>query len=416
MFIKRIIKWLLRGIAAIVLLAVASLILLLAFLSREHRTEITLPQPSGRFAVGRTSDVWINQAETDELAPSAGTPRELVVWIWYPAAPAASAKPVEYLPAPWRAAEARHSGALMSKFLTRDLSLVRAHSTSDPDVSPEQPSYPVVILRAGGGAFTTDYTTLAEDLASHGYVVVGFDAPYRTSLVVFPDGHVVERAPANNPENLNAEEANRLINRLLPMWTSDTKFVLNQLQRLNADSSGKFAGRLDMERVGMFGHSFGGATTLQFCHDDARCKAAIDLDGAPYGSVVQEGLQQPCMFVFSDHSRELSDPAAKQVLADLQSLYGRLPNGRVVITIAGAHHFSFTDQSLLKSSLLMKVLATVGGFGKLDPRRGLMITSSYVDTFFDVHLKGAPANQLTDMSAQYPEVRVEQRWGDCCLF
>jgi predicted dienelactone hydrolase len=410
MFIKRIIKWLLRGLAAIVLLAVVSLILLLVFLSREHRTEITLPQPSGRFAVGRTSYVWTNQAETDELAPSAGTPRELMVWIWYPAAPGASAQPAAYLPAPWRAAEARYSGALMLKFLTRDLSLVRAHSSSDPDVSPEQPSYPVVILRAGGGAFTTDYTTLGEDLASHGYVVVGFDAPYRTSLVVFPDGHVVERTPANNPENLNAEEANRLINRLLPMWTGDTKFVLSQLQRLNdKDNSSKFAGRLDMERVGMFGHSFGGATTLQFCHDDARCKAALDLDGAPYGSVVQEGLQQSCMFIFSDHSRELSDPAAKQVLADLQSLYGHLPNGRVVITIGGAHHFSFSDQSLLKSPLLMRVLTSLAGFGKLDARRGLAITSTYVHTFFDVHLKGSPASELTDISAQYPEVRVEQR-------
>jgi len=409
-FIKRISKWLLKGLAAIVGFAVVSLILLLGVLSREHRTEITLPEPSGRFAVGRTTYVWINHAETDELAPSPGTPRELVVWIWYPAAATASAKAVEYLPAPWRAAEAQHSGVLMSKFLTRDLSLVRAHSTSDPDVSPEQPSYPVVILRAGGGALTTDYTTLAEDLASHGYVVVGFDAPYRTSLVVFPDNRVVERPRANDPENLNAEEANRLINRLLPMWTSDTKFVVSQLERLNAaDPSGRFAGRLDMQRLGMFGHSFGGATTLQFCHDDARCKAGIDLDGAPYGSVVQEGLQQPCMFILSDHSRELSDPAAKQILADLQSIYSRLPNGRVVITIRGAHHFSFSDQSLLKSPLLMEVLTSLGGFGKLDARRGLTITSTYVHTFFDVYLKGAPATQLTGISAQCPEVQSEPR-------
>lgn len=408
-FIKRISKWLLKGLAAIVVFAVVSLILLLAFLSLEHRTAITLPQPSGRFAVGRTTYAWINHAEMDELAPSPDTPRELVVWIWYPAATGDSAKPVEYLPAQWRAADAQHSGVLMSKFLTRDLSLVRAHSTLDPDVSPEQRSYPVVILRAGGGAFTTDYTTLAEDLASHGYVVVGFDAPYRTSLVVFPDNRVVERPPSNDPENLNADDAKRLIHRLLPLWTSDTKFVVSQLDQLNAAPSGKFAGRLDMQRVGMFGHSFGGATTLQFCHDDARCKAGIDLDGAPYGSVVQEGLQQPCMFIFSDHARELSDPATGQILADLQSIYGRLPNGRVVITIRGAHHFSFTDQSLLKSSLLMKVFTTLGGFGKLDARRGLAITSTYVYTFFDVHLKGAPATQLTAISAQYPEVQVEPR-------
>jgi len=40
-----------------------------------------------------------------------------------------------------------------------------------------------------------NYSTLAEDLASHGYVVVAFDAPYRTGQVVFPDGRVIARTP-----------------------------------------------------------------------------------------------------------------------------------------------------------------------------------------------------------------------------
>jgi pimeloyl-ACP methyl ester carboxylesterase len=404
---KRIMKWLLKSLAAIVGFAVVGLILLLGLMSREHHAMLTLPEPVGPFAVGRTTYTWVNHAQTDELAPP-GTPRELLVWIWYPASTTVSAKPAEYLPAPWRAADAQYSGVLMSELLTRDLSLVRAHSRSDPDLSPEQRSYPVVILRAGGGALTTDYTTLAEDLTSHGYVVVGFDAPYRTSFVVLPDNRVVTRAPGNDPDNLSAEEANRLINRLLPMWTSDTEFLVSQLQQLNAaDPSGKFVGRLDLQRLGMFGHSFGGATTLQFCHDDIRCKAGIDLDGAPYGSVVQEGLQQPFMFIFSDHSHEPFDPATKQIFADLQSVYAHLPNGRFVVTIRGAHHFSFTDQSLLKSGLLMKVLTSVGGFGKLDARRGLGISAAYLHTFFDVYLKGAPSTLLTGLSAQYPEVQVE---------
>jgi len=303
----------------------------------------------------------------------------------------------------------------MTRFLTRDLSLVRTHSTPDPDVSPELRSYPVVIMRAGGGALTADFTTLAEDLASHGYIVVGFDAPYRTSLVVLPDGRVVERRPADNPENLTDAQAKHLINRLLPMWTSDTSSVVSQLRQLSAadqslaSPTSKFAGRLDLQRIGMFGHSFGGATALQFCHDDTRYKAGIDIDGEPFGSVVQEGLKQPFMFIFSDHSRELSDPAARQVFADIQSIYARLPNGRWMITIRGAHHFSFSDQALLKSHVLMKVLTSVAGFGKLDSRRGLAITSTYVHTFFDIYLKGAPSDQLTNLSAQFAEVQVEPR-------
>jgi len=400
-FAKRLIK----GLAALAIFAVVGLTMLLALLWREHKTEVTLPAPAGHFAVGRTTYAWVNNTRTDELALSSGAKREVVVWIWYPSAAATSAAPVEYLPAPWRSALAQHSGALMSQFFTRDLSLVRAHSTSDPEVSPERPSYPVVIMRAGGGALTTDYTTLTEDLASHGYIVVGFDAPYRTFVVVLPDNRVVIRPPTNDPENLQADQANRLINRLLPMWTSDTAFVVTQLGHLNAaDPSGKFTGRLDMQRLGMFGHSFGGATALQFCHDDPRCKAGIDIDGAPYGSVVQEGLKRPFMFIFSDHSRELSDPAGRQILADIQSIYGRLPSGRLLITIRRANHFSFSDQMLLKSHYVIGLLRLFG-FGGLDGRRGLAITAEYVRTFFDVYLKDAPIALLNKPSQLYPEVQ-----------
>jgi predicted dienelactone hydrolase len=406
-FAKRLVKGTLKSLAALALLAVVALMMLFGLLWREHKTEITLPAPTGHFAVGRTTYTWVNNAETDELSPTPGAKREVAAWIWYPSGAATSATAAEYLPGPWRLALEQHSGALMSQFLTRDLSRVRTHSKSDPEVSPEQRSYPVVIMRAGGGALTTDFTTLAEDLASHGYFVVGFDAPYRTFVVVLPDGRVVSRPPTNDPENLSADEADRLINRLLPMWISDTKFVVSQLVQLNAaDPSGKFTGRLDMQRLGMFGHSFGGAQTLQFCHDDPRCKAGIDIDGAPYGSVVQEGLKQPVLFLLSDHSREMADPASQQILANFRSLYDRLPGGRLFLIIRGANHFSFSDQMLVKSHYVIGLLRLLGVSG-LEGRRGLAITAAYVHTFFEVHLKDAPAEALDKLAQLYPEVQVQ---------
>src|SRR5215831_18048067 len=145
--VNRIIKWLLRIFAAVALVVVLAVVTLLALMRREHNTELTLPAPTGHFTVGRTTYTWVNNAETDELAPSPATKRQVVVWIWYPSATPTSAAPVEYLPASWRSALAEHTGVLMKQFITRDLSLVRTHSTSAPDVSPEQRSYPVVIMR-----------------------------------------------------------------------------------------------------------------------------------------------------------------------------------------------------------------------------------------------------------------------------
>jgi predicted dienelactone hydrolase len=220
-------------------------------------------------------------------------------------------------------------------------------------------------MRGGASAEVWNYSTLAEDLASHGYVVVGFDAPYRTSIVVFPDGRLMTRLPENNPENclgMTSVEQARCMNRLLVAWTADIGFVLDRLELLNrSDASGKFTGRLDMTRVGVFGHSFGGAAALEFCHEDHRCKAGIDLDGAPHGSVIQAGVDRPFMFLLSDHSRE-SDPESHQVLANMQSIYERLPaDGRLRIAIRGANHFLFSDDAgLLKSHVVLGAPAHVG--------------------------------------------------------
>ena len=391
------------------LFAVVAIAVLLGLMWLEHKRETLLPAPSGPFAVGRAMYVWSDPVHPDPMAPQPGTKRELLAWIWYPAAPRQPSQTVDdYLPAPWRTALERQTGALLTQLLTRDLSRVRTHSTRDAEVSPQQRSYPVVLMRAGLAALTTDYTTLAEDLASHGYVVVGFDAPYRSFVVVFPDGKVIARAPQNNADLLDGPQKEQLANKLLQAWSADMGFALDHLEQLNAsDPSGRFLGRLDMQRIGVFGHSLGGATALQFCHDDSRCKAGIDVDGAPLGSVVADGVTQPFMFLLSDHKGEsdADEPEAiRQAGANIHSIYDRLPSDRrLMIRIRGANHYMFSgDGAMLKSPLVMRVLRTVGAV-RLDGRRQVALTAHYISTFFDVYVKGVPASQLKSQP-EYPEI------------
>jgi pimeloyl-ACP methyl ester carboxylesterase len=202
-----------------------------------------------------------------------------------------------------RAAIQRGRPALITNLLTRDLSKVQTHSSPDSDVSSRQRSFPVVIMRAGASAEVANYSTLAEDLASHGYIVVGFDAPYRTGRVVFPDGRVIARSPENDPELCSGGKRQEpCANRLLAGWSADIAFVLDRLGQLNlSDSSGRFTGRLDMTHIGVFGHSFGGATAALFCHEDSRCKAGLDIDGAPHGSVIQAGIDRPFMSLLTSN-------------------------------------------------------------------------------------------------------------------
>ena len=198
------------------------------------------------------------------------------------------------MPAQVRLPASPSGGSSLFQLLTRDLSKDHAHGIDNAEVSPQQQSYPVLLMRGGASAPVINYTTLAEDLASHGYIVVGIDAPYRTGQVVFPDGRVIGRTPANNPEILvgRPEQAGRL-NQLFAAWVGDMRFVLDRLEQLNvSDTSGRFKGRIDMTRVGAFGHSWGGAQAAQFCHEDSRCRAGVDIDGAPFGSVIQSGISE----------------------------------------------------------------------------------------------------------------------------
>ena len=408
---SRLVRRMFRGFAALASLGVLAVAALLGSLWLEHRTAVTLPIPTGPFAVGRALYDWVDDTTPDALAPVPGTRRELLVWIWYPAASGQpGAMTGDYLPAAVRAAAERHRGVLIDSFLTRDLAKVHAHSIRDAEVSPQQRRYPVVVMRAGASAEVWNYSTLAEDLASHGYVVVGFDAPHRTLSVAFPDGRVMTRTPENDAELCEeqppAQQAG-CVNKILTAWTGDMAFVLDRLERWNAaDSSGRFAGRLDMTRVGVFGHSFGGAAAAQFCHDDARCKAGIDVDGQPFGSVIQEGLHRPFLFLLSDQVHG-TDPETRRVLANIQSIYDRLPaDGRLRIAIRGSNHFFFSDDAaLLKSHIAMRTLRMFGMVG-IDGRRQLTVAAHCIHTFFDAYLKGASVSPLQVSSPGYPEIEV----------
>ena len=402
---QRLRKRLFKGLAALIVGGVAGIALFVGWLRLEHGLPLTLPEPTGPYPVGRVVYHWVDDSRTDVLAPAAGQKRELMVWVWYPAAPKPGAKAAEYLPAPWRKALDPIQGTLMGGFFTRDPAVVRTHSVPDADVASSQRPFPILLMKSGIGALATDYTAIAEDLASHGYVVVGSDSPHSTVVVVFPDGRVAQRTPAGRPGRVPSPgDRDPEVHRVVNVWSADTRFELDRLERLNAeDPTGRFRGRLDLGAVGAFGHSFGGATAAQFSHDDPRCKAGIDLDGSPFGSVIEEGVTRPFLFLMSDHGKP-SDEIGRWILGNIRSIRARSKKPGPEWVLRGTRHFNFSDQCLVKDRLLTRI---VGGCGPIDARRGLAIASECVRAFFDVHLKGAPAARFEGLPARFPEIFVE---------
>ena len=85
MFKSRLARRIFKVLAILAMFGVLGVGLLLGSLWLEHRTELTLPTPTGPFAVGRAIYDWVDDSTVDALAPVPGTKRELSVWIWYPA-------------------------------------------------------------------------------------------------------------------------------------------------------------------------------------------------------------------------------------------------------------------------------------------------------------------------------------------
>jgi len=389
-----------RILTAIVICTFAGIAILLCGLWLDHHQETNLLAPTGHYAVGRITYDWRDPNQQEPLAPHAGVPHEISAWIWYPASAQTAAKPVDYFPLSWRNALSQQRGWFLTNFLWRDFSRVHAHSLEAPPLAPEQQSYPVLLMRAGAAAEIAGYSSLAEDLASHGYVVVGFDAPYRSTMVVLPDGRKIARTSQNNADLLSGNQQKQLGTLLVQACSSDMSFALDQLKQLNAsDPTDRFKGRLDLARVGVFGHSLGGATALQFCHDDMQCKAGADVDGAPLGSVINEGIKQPFLFLLSDHSREPKSETAP-VLADLHKIYDRLPaDRRVWIELKGAGHYGFTDLTVLPLHI-----AHLLNIVPMSDDRQVEITRNCLRTFFDVYLRGAPRSALSSLGT-YREIR-----------
>jgi predicted dienelactone hydrolase len=396
-FLKRILLPLLLLMA----LGVVGVVGFIGWLWVQHDRPVAIPRPSGPYAVGRVEYEWTDPARIDTLSNLANQKRRLMVWIWYPAAPASEGLTAPYLPAAWL--KARQHGTGLFSFLTQNLSQVRTNSFENARLAPNPTPFPVLVMQPGLGPLITDYSTLAEALASQGYIVVGSNPTYSANIVVFQDGTQVPGTPAGNvPDNASLTEAHTILDRLITVWAADDRFILDQLEQLNAsDPSRRFTGKLDMQKVGLFGHSFGGATAAQVCDLDSRCKAGVDIDGYPYGSVVRDGLHQPFMFIWSEPP-DSQDAGWQQAVQDAQAIDVEHPHPQYELMIKGMRHFNFSDQAVLFSP----VIRLMGGLGAIDGRRGLEITIKYVQSFFDRYLKQINAPLLDGPSSQYPEVHI----------
>ena len=364
---------------------------------------LRLPTPPGSYAVGSVLYDWTDTTRAETYSSDPNDKRELMVQVWYPAQPAAGAQTIPYLDNADAALPAFAKILNVPSFALDHLRQVRTHTYGDAPIQNDGAPYPVVIYSHGYTGYRIAGFNQMEALASAGYIAVSIDHTYASAFTVFPDGRVVvndpEMLPPAGRDEPGDQEARETLEATI---VADQRFVMDQLDLLNAGKlDPRFAGKIDLQRIGLTGVSLGGGAIVWTCQLDVRCKAGLAQDGwyEPLPeTVVSEQLRQPFMFMQSE-----TQIWKMGNLARLDTLYQGVNAPAFHVKLAGVLHADFGDYPLLTplSAPLMYERGTLNG------ERALHVVDAYLLGFFDKYLKDQPSPLLNGSSLDYQEVRFE---------
>ncbi|KAB8181174.1 alpha/beta hydrolase family protein [Microbispora catharanthi] len=337
----------------------------------------TLPAPTGPHPVGITALYLKDTSRPDPWNLDAKA-RELKVTLWYPTKQRDGQRAAYMTP---KESELLLKGAGIASAPYDTLS--KTHTNAIKDAEPAGTMLPLVVLSPGFTKPTSTLTSLAEDLASRGYVVAGIDHTYESYATTFPDGRVAEclACDSNSDPGFGAG--------LVQGRAADVSFVLDQLP-----SKWDGSGRIDRSRIAMAGQSIGGSSAVAAMLEDPRVRAGVDMDGTGYARIPKSGLSRPFMFLGS--AQHVSGGPAPTWDRDWELLTG----WKRWIVLTGAEHQSFTDTPLLEDALGIEPLP-----GVLPAARAAELTRTYVAAFLDQHLNGKRQSLLDKPSSRYPEAR-----------
>ncbi len=371
-----------------------------------------LPKPSGAFRIGRKFFYWTDESRFEVITDDPNDKRKLFVQLWYPAK-SGDKKGAEYYPN-------------LEEFLGKNenLSILRAiktHAITDAKIATSKTKFPVIIFSPGLGMSPFSYTAIIENLVSRGYVVAAINHAYDTADFKFSDGQTIryaaEKWDRQAPKDWTADERKQFFDARRIGWAQDVSFVVNQLEKLE----NSFKTQLDLQNLGMLGHSFGGQAATIACASDERFKACANLDGMAQGNVFLPDakgaiLKQP--FLFFNKSAEVTDVELKIMNLTRQEYRGRerkrllerwkpsfktrlaeLESGAYFALYPGIKHLSFSDVPLLETNAKNAPFA--------ERLLAAQTINEYISAFFDKFLMKKDSPLLDTRNRTRPQVILE---------
>jgi predicted dienelactone hydrolase len=337
-----------------------------------------LPEPAGPYAVGTQTFTWQDNSREEAFTSKTGDKRRVVVQIWYPAEPTTN-KPVTYLPDPELRMGPFAKSSGLPKFLLNHMRWVATNSHAGATMKAELTNLPLVLFSHGLGGMKNQNSVQMEELASQGYFVAAVDHPYDAYLTIFDDGTTADYRSSH--DGIDTEEAFWAFRGpQLNTRAKDMSFLLDQIQaRKNLGQP--IWQHISTDRVGIFGHSFGGATSILAAAQDPRISAVIALDGwmVPVPpQTVKAGLNVPMLY--------MGQPEWKGTPLNYEKLDMLISNstGKTKkLLISETKHMDFSDAPQFSN-----FAKRIGYAGKISSTELKEILNGETLQFFNTHIRG----------------------------
>lgn len=351
------------------------LILALLTVSLAHAEPIVFPAPTGPYQVGSTYRLWVDESRTERRTEDPDDKRQLLVRIWYPAVVAEGAVPMPAMPFIEELLSIIEDDGSVVFDVLKQLPAIQSHTVLDALLAESDTPFPTLLFSHGLDTTPDAYMLRLQELASHGYVVVGI---FHTSadVTVLPDGTIFRPRPT-----------------IVTDMVRDLAFVMDQLALISADDPlGFFTGRLATDRFGLIGSFYGGAAADNVCRTDPRCAAYVNMEGETSGIAAAIALP-PAMYLAYQGGGLLEAYRAWDGPA-----YG--------LRFKTFGYLGFMDWTHWPHGGDPELMLLIG---TTSPEEALESVSAYLVAFFDKYMKGIDSPLLDGPSPDFPDVEFESR-------
>jgi dienelactone hydrolase len=374
---------------------------------RPAGASLALPSPTGPFSVGTRVEYLSDTSRPDTDFPPG---RPVTVQLWYPTRAGKGIK-ARYL---------IESGLLemlkREKYYGVDTATLtawaglRTHSTLE--APPAGGKHPLVLVSVGLGVIRANYTSIAEELASHGTIVALVESPFQGAMVL-PGGREI----LDTTDRFGEAAGHR---RGVAGWSGDLSFVLDMMRGGGLSTGAQLVvASVEWSQVGTAGHSSGGLVAVATCERDSRVRAGINMDGGlvtpdgePLADFVTKGVTRPTLLLRSRPVYSGEDLARRKLTREewekrgeagnkaLLNLAARSGGKLSLAAIVPSGHFTFSDAPFVMPTAINRFGGQI-----LPARQSWTLVTRTLRAYLDGELSGHGGG-LAPIAREFPELTL----------